>query len=144
MSSNVVSSCTLQEFQQFDSFFSKFMIIAREFFLPPGRHRFGLVLERSMLSSLGLEDSGSWLAMLYIAGCPSCSKILEKEDDLKTFLQMDNSVVMEVILTSLLFTSQLISTRFLYMTILCAKNLVAKNMFVLVSEIFFPGVILIL
>lgn len=103
MSSNVVSSCTLQEFQQFDSFFSKFMIVAREFFLPPEKHRFGLVLERSMLSSLGLEDSGSWLAMPYIAGCPSCSKIIEKEDDLKNVLQMGNSVVMEVILTKFAF-----------------------------------------
>lgn len=128
MSSNVVSSCTLQEFQQFDSFFSNFMIIAREFFLPTERHRFGLVLERSMLSSLGLDDPGSWLAMLYIAGCPSCSKILGKEDDLKNVLQMDNSVVMEVILTSLLFTCQLISTRFLYITISCAKNRVAKTL----------------
>jgi hypothetical protein len=123
VSSDVVSSCTLQEFQQFDSFFSKFMIVAREFFLPSERHRFGLVLERSMLSSLGLEDSGSWLAMAYIAGCPSCSKIIEKEDDLKNVLQMDNSVVMEVILTC-----QLISTRFLYMTISCAKNCVAKTL----------------
>lgn len=75
------------------------MNIAREFFLPPERHRFGLISERSMLSSLGLEDSGSWLAVLYFAGCPSCFKILEEEDDIENFLQMDKSVVMEVILT---------------------------------------------
>ena len=104
VSSGVMSSCTLQEFQQFDSFFSKFMIVAREFFLAPERHRFGLVSERSMLSSLGLEDSSSWLAVLHVAGCPTCSRILKEEDDLKDVLQMDSSVVMEVILISLLFT----------------------------------------
>uniref|UniRef100_A0A2N9GKU3 Thioredoxin domain-containing protein n=1 Tax=Fagus sylvatica TaxID=28930 RepID=A0A2N9GKU3_FAGSY len=108
VSSGVVSSCNLQEFQQFDSFFSKFMIVAREFFLPPERHRFGLVSERSMLSSLGLENSGSWLAVLHVAACPTCSKILKEEDDLRSVLQMDNSVVMEVMLTSLLFTCMLI------------------------------------
>ncbi|XP_075658409.1 uncharacterized protein LOC142628234 isoform X3 [Castanea sativa] len=96
VSSSVLSSCTLQEFQQFDSFFSKFMIVAREFFLAPERHRFGLVSERSMLSSLGIEDSSSWLALLHVAACPTCSRILKEEDDLKDVLQMDSSVVMEL------------------------------------------------
>lgn len=104
VSSSVISSCTLQEFQQFDSFFSKFMIVAREFFLAPERHRFGFVSERSMLSSLGIEDSSSWLALLHVAACPTCSRVLKEEDDLKDVLQMDSSVVMEVILISLLFT----------------------------------------
>ncbi|KAM4120022.1 hypothetical protein ACJW30_03G102300 [Castanea mollissima] len=96
VSSSVLSSCTLQEFQQFDSFFSKFMIVAREFFLAPERHRFGLVSERSMLSSLGIEDSSSWLALLHVAACPTCSRILKEEDDLKDVLQMDSAVVMEL------------------------------------------------
>ncbi|KAM3753509.1 hypothetical protein ACB098_03G099200 [Castanea mollissima] len=96
VSSSVLSSCTLQEFQQFDSFFSKFMIVAREFFLDPERHRFGLVSERSMLSSLGIEDSSSWLALLHVAACPTCSRILKEEDDLKDVLQMDSAVVMEL------------------------------------------------
>lgn len=97
-----VSSCSLEEFQQFDSFFSKFMIVARELFLPPERHRFGLVSERSMLSSLGLEDSDSWFAVLYFAGCPTCLKFIRKEDDLNNVLHIDNPVVAEVISTSLL------------------------------------------
>ncbi|XP_030960146.1 uncharacterized protein LOC115981869 isoform X4 [Quercus lobata] len=96
VSSGVISSCTLQEFQQFESFFSKFMNVAREFFLAPERHRFGLVSERSMLSSLGLEDSSSWLAVFHVAGCPTCSRILKEEDDLKDVLQMDSSVVTEL------------------------------------------------
>ena len=130
VSSGVVSSCNLQEFQQFDSFFSKFMIVAREFFLPPERHRFGLVSERSMLSSLGLENSGSWLAVLHVAACPTCSKILKEEDDLRSVLQMDNSVVMEVMLTSLLFTCMLIPVLHevsLHHVILCQKLCVAKT-----------------
>ncbi|XP_041011142.1 uncharacterized protein LOC121254959 isoform X1 [Juglans microcarpa x Juglans regia] len=90
------SSCSLEEFQQFDSFFSKFMIVARELFLPPERHRFGLVSERSMLSSLGLEDSDSWFAVLYFAGCPTCLKIIRKADDLNNVLHIDNPVVKEL------------------------------------------------
>lgn len=92
----VASFCTLEQYQLFDSFFSKFMTIAREFFLPPERHKFGLVSERSMLSALGIGDSSSWLALLYFAGCPSCSKIIKIEGDLSNALQMDSSVVKEV------------------------------------------------
>nr|POE59405.1 upf0301 protein [Quercus suber] len=73
-----------------------FMSVAREFFLAPERHRFGLVSERSMLSSLGLEDSSSWLAVLHVAACPTCSRIIKEEDDLKDVLQMDSSVVTEL------------------------------------------------
>ncbi|PRQ41401.1 putative protein disulfide-isomerase [Rosa chinensis] len=86
------SFCTLEEYQLFDSFFSKFMTIAREFVLPPERHKFGLVSERSMLSALGIGDSSSWLAVLYFAGCPSCLKIIKKEDDLNNALKMDSLV----------------------------------------------------
>ncbi|KAK9275539.1 hypothetical protein L1049_022806 [Liquidambar formosana] len=52
-SPGVGSSCTFEEFQQFDSFFPKFISVAREFFLPPERQQFGLVSKRSLLSSLG-------------------------------------------------------------------------------------------
>ncbi|KAG7979785.1 hypothetical protein I3843_05G148600 [Carya illinoinensis] len=72
------------------------MIVARELFLPPERHRFGLVSDRSMLSSLGLEDSDSWFAVLYFAGCPTCLKIIRKEDDLNNVLHIDNPVVTEL------------------------------------------------
>nr|XP_011463453.1 PREDICTED: uncharacterized protein LOC101292598 isoform X2 [Fragaria vesca subsp. vesca] len=90
------SFCTLKEYQLFDSFFSKFMTTARDFFLPSERHKFGVVSERSMLSALGIGDSSSWLAVLYFAGCPSCSKIINKEGELNNALKMDNSVVKEL------------------------------------------------
>ncbi|KAH7569793.1 hypothetical protein JRO89_XS05G0001000 [Xanthoceras sorbifolium] len=96
MMSGVGLSCNFKEFQQFESFYSKFMTAAREFFLPPERHRFGLVSERSLLQYLGIEDSDSWLAILYLAGCPDCSKILKEGSDLKDALQMNNEVVAEV------------------------------------------------
>lgn len=89
-------SCTFEEFQRFDSFFSKFITFAREFFLPPERQRYGLVSERSLLSSLGVEDSSSWLAMLYFSGCPGCSKFFKEGDDFKSLLQMHNSLVTEL------------------------------------------------
>lgn len=89
-------SCNYTEFQRFDSFFSKFITVAREFFLPPEKHRFGLVSERSLLQYLGIGDSDSWFATLYLAGCPSCSKIFKEENDLKSILQMNNEIVAEV------------------------------------------------
>lgn len=89
-------SCSLEESQKFDSFFSSFMTDVREFFLPPERHRFGLVSEKSLLSPLGVEDSGSWSVMLYYNGCPSCSRILKEGDDMKRVLQMEKSIVTEV------------------------------------------------
>lgn len=94
--------CTLENFQQFDQFFSKFIAIAREFLLPPERNRFGLITERSLLSSIGIGDSGSWSVMLHSAGCPTCSKIVKEADEVKGALQMDNSIVAEVSLFFLL------------------------------------------
>ncbi|KAA8533352.1 hypothetical protein F0562_033115 [Nyssa sinensis] len=89
-------SCSFEEFQRFESFFTKFMTVVREFSLPPERLRFGLVSKRSLLSSLGVGDSSSWLTMLYFVGCPSCSKVLREGDDLKNVLQMHNSLVTEL------------------------------------------------
>lgn len=93
---DVLSSCTSEEYQRFDSFFSKFMTLAKDFFLPSERHRYGLVSERSLLSTLGIGEFSSWLAVLHFAGCPSCLKIIEKEDDLNDVLHMENPVISEV------------------------------------------------
>ncbi|KAF8015362.1 hypothetical protein BT93_H1001 [Corymbia citriodora subsp. variegata] len=89
-------SCNFREFQQFESFFSKFMTAAREFFLPPERHRFGLITNRSLLLSLGVGEINSWSAMIHHAGCPSCSKYLEKQEDFERFLQMEDPAVAEL------------------------------------------------
>ncbi|OVA12109.1 Protein of unknown function UPF0301 [Macleaya cordata] len=89
-------SCTFEEFRRYESFFSQFEAVAREFFLPPERQRFGLISERSLLSSLGVEDPDSWLVMLNFAECPNCSKILKEGDDLKTVLHMHQSPVTEL------------------------------------------------
>lgn len=99
----VLASCTSEGYKQFESFFSKFMTVVKEFFLPSERHRYGLVSERSVVSTLGIGESGSWLALLNYAGCPSCLKIINKEDDLSDILQSDNSVVLEVSLSVPLF-----------------------------------------
>ncbi|XP_030526751.1 uncharacterized protein LOC115738296 isoform X2 [Rhodamnia argentea] len=89
-------SCNFREFQQFESFFSKFMTAAREFLLPPERHRFGLITNRSLLLSLEVGEIDSWSAMIHYAGCPSCSKYLEKEEDFERFLQMEDPAVAEL------------------------------------------------
>ncbi|XP_059633395.1 uncharacterized protein LOC132276133 [Cornus florida] len=96
MSPSVGFSCSFEEFQKFETSFSEFMIVVRENLLSPERIRFGLVSDRSLLSSLGVEESSSWLTMLYFAGCPNCSKFLREGDDLRSVLRMHNSLVTEL------------------------------------------------
>ncbi|KAK8656539.1 hypothetical protein V6N13_098486 [Hibiscus sabdariffa] len=89
-------SCTLKEYKQFDSFFSKLIDVRREFLVPPERLRFGLISHRSLMSLLGVEGSGTWMAVLYFKGCPGCSKVIKDEDELKNALVTDNSVLREL------------------------------------------------
>ncbi|KAL4038975.1 hypothetical protein IC575_002617 [Cucumis melo] len=90
------SSCNNEEFMRYNSFFTNLLAVVREFFLPREKHGFGLISDRLMISSLGIEDSDSWLATLHFAGCPSCSKTLRADDDLKQNLQMNNFIVSEL------------------------------------------------
>lgn len=90
------SFCNNEEFMRYNSFFTNLLAVVREFFLPREKHGFGLISDRLMISSLGIEDSDSWLATLHFAGCPSCSKTLRADDDLKQNLQMNNFIVSEV------------------------------------------------
>lgn len=94
-------SCTKEEFQLFESIFMNFTAIAREHFLPPERHRFGLISERSLLPFLDVGNPETWLIILHSSGCPNCSVILQEEDDLRTILQNHHSLVTEVILLNL-------------------------------------------
>lgn len=90
------SVCNIDDLQRLEYFLPKFMNLAREFFLPPERIRFGLVSERSMLEELNIEASDSWLIILHTAGCPGCSKVLRENDDLKLLLQNQGSLVREL------------------------------------------------
>ncbi|XP_004136136.1 uncharacterized protein LOC101215020 isoform X1 [Cucumis sativus] len=90
------SFCNNEEFMRYNSFFTNLLAVVREFFLPREKHGFGLISDRLMISSLGIEDSDSWLATLHFAGCPSCSKTLRADDDLKQNLQMNNFIVSEL------------------------------------------------
>ncbi|KAD3641929.1 hypothetical protein E3N88_31153 [Mikania micrantha] len=89
------SSCSFEEFQLFGSALYNFTSLAREFFLPPERLKFGLVSERSLVSSLGVADTGSWLIMQYSNGCPSCAKVFKRESDLKRIIEINSSPVLE-------------------------------------------------
>ncbi|XP_077247086.1 uncharacterized protein LOC143886828 isoform X2 [Tasmannia lanceolata] len=89
-------SCTFEEFQRFEAFFSKFTSTARDYFLPPERQRFGTVSNRALLSFLGVGNSDTWSLMLYFTGCRNCSKILHEEDDLQNTLLMHGSLVTEL------------------------------------------------
>ncbi|KAF5187770.1 hypothetical protein FRX31_022640 [Thalictrum thalictroides] len=89
-------SCIFDEFKQFESFFSKFMTLSREFFLPPERQRFGLITDRSLVLSLGVKDPDSWLIIIQFAGCSNCSKILKEGDDIKTMFLKNQLLVTEL------------------------------------------------
>lgn len=94
---HVLHSCSFEDYERFRSFYVKFMNVVREFYLPPERHRFGLVSDQSMLSSLGVGDSGgSWFAVHYLAGCSRCSSIIKEEDSLGNVLRTNNNFVKEV------------------------------------------------
>ncbi|XP_024993607.1 uncharacterized protein LOC112527295 isoform X1 [Cynara cardunculus var. scolymus] len=96
MRSSDVGSCSFEEFQLIESSLSNFTRSIREFFLPPERLKFGLVSERLLISSLGVRVTGSWLMMLYSAGCPSCAKVFKGGSDLKRILEIHASPVMEL------------------------------------------------
>lgn len=98
-------ACSLDELQHFQSFFSKFMNVVREFLLPPERVQFGLISERALLSELNIESNDSWLMTLHYAGCPSCLKLLTENDDLKIVLQTEGAVVGEASYSAGFFTS---------------------------------------
>ncbi|KAF9606346.1 hypothetical protein IFM89_025014 [Coptis chinensis] len=89
-------SCTFDEFQKFEAFFSEFMTLSREFFLPPERQSFGLVTERFLLTSLEARDHDSWVMVIHVAGCPNCSKVLKDGNDFRSALHMHHSPVTEL------------------------------------------------
>ncbi|EMS50873.1 hypothetical protein TRIUR3_14833 [Triticum urartu] len=82
--------CTVQKFQQFESFYAKLTALSREHFLPPEKVRFGLVTEKLPLSSLDIanaSNSETWFLSVHYLGCTSCSVIAKEEDDLRSLLQ---------------------------------------------------------
>lgn len=96
--------CSSEEFQKYETFLVELTAIAKEFFLPPERIRFGLIDERSLLSFLGIKDSGPWLAMLHFAGCPNCSKVLGEGVDIRHAIKMQASPVTEACNSIVLLT----------------------------------------
>uniref|UniRef100_A0A1J3FY63 UPF0301 protein n=1 Tax=Noccaea caerulescens TaxID=107243 RepID=A0A1J3FY63_NOCCA len=89
-------TCNHAQFNQFSSFLSKLIATAKTFSLPPERQKFGLITERSMGSSFNIRASDSWAAVLQLAGCPHCSKILKVGDDIQRLLKMENPIVTEL------------------------------------------------
>ncbi|XP_047959949.1 uncharacterized protein LOC125205170 isoform X2 [Salvia hispanica] len=89
-------SCSLFELQQYKVSFQKFIEVAREFFLPPEKYRYAVIHERSLLPLLNIEEPIHGFVFVQFAGCPSCSQVLKKVDDLKAILQSQPSPVSEV------------------------------------------------
>ncbi|KAI4369113.1 hypothetical protein MLD38_017598 [Melastoma candidum] len=90
------SSCNFEEFQRFETFFSKFVTSMREFFLPSERQKFGIISERALITPLKIGKLDSWSVSVQHAGCPSCSKIIHDIDDLKSLLLDDGGVVLNL------------------------------------------------
>ncbi|KAL1197680.1 hypothetical protein V5N11_012338 [Cardamine amara subsp. amara] len=90
-------TCNHEEFKKFSLFLSKLIAIMKEFSLPPERQKFGLITEESLASSFNIgESDSSWAAILQLAGCPHCSKILKAGDDIQRFLKLENPIVTEL------------------------------------------------
>ncbi|XP_018492604.1 uncharacterized protein LOC108862844 isoform X4 [Raphanus sativus] len=89
-------TCNHEQYKQFSSFLSKLIAAAKEFSLPPERQKFGLITEKSLASPFTVRESDSWAAVLQLAGCPHCSKILKAGDDIQRFLKMENPIVSEL------------------------------------------------
>lgn len=89
-------SCTSENYHEFKSFFLEFMKIAREYFWPPERHRFGLISERSLLPFLDVGSPQTWLVVVKFIGCSNCSILVHEGDDLRTILQTHHTLVEEV------------------------------------------------
>ncbi|XP_009145750.1 uncharacterized protein LOC103869421 isoform X7 [Brassica rapa] len=89
-------TCNHEQFKQFSSFLSKLIAAAKEFSLPPERQKFGLITEKSLASPFTVGASDSWAAVLQLAGCPHCSKILKAGDDIQRLLKMENPIVSEL------------------------------------------------
>ncbi|VVA98258.1 unnamed protein product [Arabis nemorensis] len=89
-------TCNHDQFEQFSSFLSKLIATAKEFSLPPERQKFGLITEASLASSFNIGASDSWAAVLQLAGCPHCSRILKVGDDIQRLLKRENPIVAEL------------------------------------------------
>jgi len=89
-------SCSFEEYKKFESFFLKFLTVARDFYLPPQRQRYGLVSERLLLSPLGIEVSDQWCLIVSYAGCPGCLKVLKEGSHLHDAIERHDLPVMEV------------------------------------------------
>ncbi|CAN6891749.1 unnamed protein product [Brassica oleracea] len=85
-------TCNHEQYKQFSSFLSKLIAAAKEFSLPPERQKFGLITEKSLASPFTVGASDSWTAVLQLAGCPHCSKILKAGDDIQRLLKMENPI----------------------------------------------------
>uniref|UniRef100_A0A803N129 Thioredoxin domain-containing protein n=1 Tax=Chenopodium quinoa TaxID=63459 RepID=A0A803N129_CHEQI len=90
------TSCSFEEFSKFKSFFSKFMVLARDMYLPPQRQRYGFVSDRSLFSTLGAEDFDQWSVIISYTGCPSCLRKFKDEIHLQKALEMHDLPVMEL------------------------------------------------
>ncbi|XP_048612531.1 uncharacterized protein LOC125586842 isoform X3 [Brassica napus] len=88
-------TCNHEQYKQFSSFLSKLIAAAKEFSLPSERQKFGLITEKSLASPFTVGESDSWTAVLQLAGCPHCSKILKAGDDIQRLLKNENPIVSE-------------------------------------------------
>ncbi|XP_057545359.1 uncharacterized protein LOC130824390 isoform X1 [Amaranthus tricolor] len=96
MQSTVGTSCSFEEYTKFKAFFSKFMAFVRDVYLPPQRQRYGFMSDRSLLLTLGIEDSDQWSLIISYVGCPGCLWNFKDEKYIQNALEMRDLPVMEL------------------------------------------------
>jgi hypothetical protein len=95
--------CTIEEFQKYEIFYKEFISLAKEYFLPPERHRFSLVSSKSLLPYFGVENVEDWSVLVHFSGCPNCSVMLRDGDELRSILVNHHPLVKEVNFNFLFF-----------------------------------------
>lgn len=89
-------TCTVEEFQKFQTFYKEFISLAKEHFLPPERQRFRIVSSKSLLTYLGVDNVQDWSVLVRFSGCPNCSIMLRDGDELRSVLVDHHPIVKEV------------------------------------------------
>ncbi|CAN6481752.1 unnamed protein product [Victoria cruziana] len=89
-------SCSHAEFQQYETFFSKLVTVARDNFLPPNKLRYGIISKKDLFWNLGIRDEVTWLLLLHFVGCPNCSRVFKDGDDLSSMLLTHHPLMIEL------------------------------------------------
>ncbi|GLJ32738.1 hypothetical protein SUGI_0659080 [Cryptomeria japonica] len=90
------SSCTLEEYNNFEILYANLSRFARDNMLPPERQKFGIISNRTAISALSLPFHDRPSIILQFPDCPNCSKSFNRGSDLEEFMMTSHPLVTEL------------------------------------------------